>query len=152
MSSFEPSERADEVETCEEVARGLLVTCRDCAELLDDIEEALDQVSLAAEREIAGSLGLAVRFRRDDRLDASQFEALDEAVCVIALVVGEHRLYFDLFGKRLGLRDVVSLAAGEADDERIAERVDDGVDLRRQPAARSAYGLVAPFFIAPALC
>ena len=122
------------MQTCEEVARGLLVAGGDCAELLDDVEEALDQVSFAVECEIAGSLGLAVRFRRDDRLDASQFEALDEAVCVIALV-GEDRLYFDLFGKRLGLRDVVNLAAGEADDERIAERVDDGVNLRRQPAA-----------------
>ena len=46
----------------------------------------------------------------------------------------------------------MNLTAGEADNERIAERVDDGVDFRRQSAARAPDGLVAPFFGAPALC
>ena len=76
---------------------------------------------------------------------------MDEAVRIIALV-GDDRSHFDLFGKRLGLRDVMNLTAGEAEGERIAERVDDGVYLGRQPTARAAYCLVAPFFIAPALC
>jgi len=44
----------------EEVARGLFVAGRNRPELLDDVEEALDQIALAVEREIAGSLGLAV--------------------------------------------------------------------------------------------
>ena len=60
MSSFEPSDGADEVQAGEEVARGLFVARRDCAEMLDDVEESLDQISLAIEREIAGSLGLAI--------------------------------------------------------------------------------------------
>ena len=59
----------------------------------------------------------------------------------------------DLSDEFPGLFDVVNLAAGQADGQRIAERVDDGVDFRRQAAARTAYGLVeTPFLRAPALC
>jgi hypothetical protein len=46
----------------------------------------------------------------------------------------------------------VNLSCGEADRERIAERVDDGVYFRGQSATRSADRLIAPFFSAPALC
>jgi hypothetical protein len=47
----------------------------------------------------------------------------------------------------------VDLASGEADGERIAERIDDGMDLGGQSAARAPDGLVfAPFLRAPALC
>jgi hypothetical protein len=35
--------------------------------MLEFIEEALDEVAFAVEREIAKPLGFAVRFRRDDR-------------------------------------------------------------------------------------
>ena len=59
----------------------------------------------------------------------------------------------DLRDQPFGCLDVVNLAAGQTDRQRIAERIDDGVDLRRQAAARTAYGLVkAPFLRAPALC
>jgi hypothetical protein len=37
--------------------------------MLEFIEEALDEVAFAVEREIAKPVGFAVRFRRDDRTD-----------------------------------------------------------------------------------
>jgi hypothetical protein len=47
----------------------------------------------------------------------------------------------------------VNLPAGEADRQRIAQRVDDHMDFGREPAVRAADGLVAtPFLRAPALC
>jgi hypothetical protein len=47
----------------------------------------------------------------------------------------------------------VDLAAGEAERQRIAQGVDDHMDLGGQSAARAAYGLVDPPFLrAPALC
>ena len=59
----------------------------------------------------------------------------------------------DLRGQRLGLGDVVDLAAGEAERQGIAQGIGDGMDFRRQPATRAPYGLVeTPFFRAPALC
>ena len=140
------------MQTCEKVARGLLVAGGDAAKVFDGIEEPLDEVALAVEREVAVPFDLAVRFRRDHRLDGADFEALDEAVAVVSLVA-EERFGLDLSRKRFCLGDVMCLPAGETERQRISQGVDNGVDFRREPAARAAYGLVeTPFFRAPALC
>ncbi len=48
---------------------------------------------------------------------------------------------------------VVDLAASQMKAERIAERIDQGMDFGAQPAARAPDRLVlAGFFWAPALC
>lgn len=66
---------------------------------------------------------------------------------------GEDGFGLDKSRERFGLRDVVNLAARQADRQRIAGSVGDGVNFRREPTARAAYGLVeAPFLRAPALC
>jgi hypothetical protein len=47
----------------------------------------------------------------------------------------------------------VSLTAGQEEADRIAERIDHGVDLGAQSTARAPDCLVfAGFFFAPALC
>ena len=151
MWSFKPSHCADQVNAREEVARGFLVASGDGAELLDDVEEAFDEVAFAIEREIASALVLAVFLGRNDGRDLARFQAPDETIAVVALVADDG-LRVDFRHERLGLRDVVDLSGGQADDERVAERVDDDVDFRRQPAARAPDRLVAVFFDAPALC
>ena len=53
----------------------------------------------------------------------------------------------------IGADKVVCLAAGQVEADRIANRIDKGMDLGAQPAAGAADGLVfASFFWAPALC
>ena len=48
---------------------------------------------------------------------------------------------------------IVGLSAAEVEPDRVAERIDQRVDLGAQAAAGSADGLVrARFFWAPALC
>ena len=140
------------MQPCEEVARGLFVARGDAPEVFDEIEEALDEVSFCVKCEIAVARDFAICFGRDDGADFSDFEALNEAIGVIALV-GQHGFGLDLRGERLGLRDVLDLTAGQAERQRIAQRIDDDMDFRRQTAARAAYRLVeAPFLSAPALC
>ena len=70
----------------EEIARGFFVAGRDASELFDELKETLDQVALGVEGEVAIASDLAVRLWRDDRLDGPAFEALDEAVGVVAFV------------------------------------------------------------------
>ena len=48
--------------------------------------------------------------------------------------------------ERLGLRKVGSLPRRDRQRDGIAERIDDGVDLGRQAAARAADGLVFAIF------
>lgn len=136
----------------EKVSGGFLIARRDASEVFDRIEEAFDEVAFGIEREVAGTLNLAVSLWRDDGRDAARLEAGDEAVGVITFV-GDHGFRLDLGGKRFGFSDVVDVTACEADRERIAEGVDDGMDLGGQPAPRAPDGVVlAPFLRAPALC
>jgi hypothetical protein len=136
----------------EKIARGFFVAGRDASELFDELKETLDEVALGVEGEVAIASDLAVRLWRDHRLDGSHFETLDEGVGVVALVAEEgFGLRFSREGFRLG--DIVDLAAGEAERQRVAQGVDDHMDLGGRAAARAAYGLVdTPFLRAPALC
>ena len=53
----------------------------------------------------------------------------------------------------IGADQIVSLATGQVEADRIAERIDQSVDLGAQPAARAADRLVLAVFLwAPALC
>jgi len=136
----------------QKIPRGFLEARRYGSKLLDYAEEPLDEIALAVEREVAFALDLAVGLRRYHRFDVARCQAFNEGIAVVTLV-RQDRLRLDPAGERLGLRDVVNLSRCQADRERVAKRVDNGVYLRRQSAARSADGLVeAPFFIAPALC
>jgi hypothetical protein len=140
------------MQACEKVASGFFVAGGDASELLDELKETLDEVAFGVEGEVAIAFDLAIRFWRDDRLDGSHFKALDEGAGVVALVAKEgFGLHFGREGFSLG--DVMDLAAGEAERQRVAQGVDDHMDLGGRTAARAAYGLVeAPFLRAPALC
>ena len=53
----------------------------------------------------------------------------------------------------VGAEQIVSLAPGEEEADRIAEGIDQGVDLGAQSTSRATDGLVfVCFFLAPALC
>jgi len=53
----------------------------------------------------------------------------------------------------VGTDQIMRLATGQVEADRIAERIDQGMDLGAQPAARAPDRLVlAIFFLAPALC
>ena len=60
MSSFEPSQRAGEVNACEKVSGGFFVACCNASEVFDCVEEALDEIALGIECEVAVTFGLAV--------------------------------------------------------------------------------------------
>ena len=136
----------------EEIAGSFFVTGRDASELFDELKETFDEVAFGVEGEGAIASDLAVRFWRDDRLDRPDLEALDEGVGVVAFVAEEgFGLHFS--GEGFSLGDVVDLAASETERQRVAQGVDDHMDLGGQAAARAAYGLVdTPFLRAPALC
>ncbi len=136
----------------EEVAGGFFIARCDASELFESIEETLDEIAFGVEGEVALAADLAVGLGRDHRLDAAHNQGSNEAVGVVTLV-SDDGLRLDLGEERFGLRDIVNLTAGQADRQRIAERVDDGVDLGRQSAARPPDRFLAAVFLgAPALC
>jgi hypothetical protein len=135
----------------EEISGELIITCGDGTEVFELIEEAFDQVTFTVEREIARSWGLAVGLGRNDRSDPAVGEGVDEAVGVVSLVA-EQCLRIGVFDQWHGASQIMSLAWREHQLDRIAQGVHERVDFGGQSAARSADGLRAVFFRAPALC
>jgi hypothetical protein len=141
VSSFEPSEGANQLQSRREIARGLFVASGDATELFDELEESLDQIAFGVEGEIPISFDLAIGLWRDDRLDRARPQAGDVGVGVVALV-SQDRFGLYLCGQCLSLGDIVDLASGQSERERVSECVDDQMDFRGQAAARTTYGLV----------
>ena len=119
--------------------------------MLEFIKEALDEVTFAVEREIAQALDFAVDFRRDDRSDRPLVQGVDERIGVEGLV-GDQGIGIAGLNQFLCASQIVGLARGEHQVDRIAESIDERVDFGCQSAARAADRLLAVFFRAPALC
>jgi hypothetical protein len=149
--SVEQDGNAGDVNSGEEISGELVVACGDCSEVLERIKEALDEVALTVEREVAMSLDVAVGFRRDHRGDASFGQGVDERVGIEGLVA-EDGGRIDVLDEGLGAGEIGVLTRREHDMDRIAQGINEHMNLGGQSAARSADGLIAVFFGAPALC
>ena len=89
MSSVEQNGSSDQLNSGKEISRELVVASGNAAELLNFIEETLDEVALAIEREIAFALGLAARLGRDDRGDPPRREPVEKSVGVVRLIAND---------------------------------------------------------------
>ena len=119
--------------------------------VFDFVEEALDEIALAIEREIAIPLHLAVGFWRDHRSDGSLIECVYQRIGVVSLVADE-RTRIGIFEQRLRASQVMVLPWRQHQVARITQGIDKRVDFGGQSSARFADRLRAVFFRAPALC
>jgi hypothetical protein len=119
--------------------------------MFDFIEEALDEIAFAVEREIARPRGLAVGLWRNHWGDRAFSEGVDQRIGVIRLVA-DQGLWIDAVDQRLCTSQVVGLPGCEHQIDGIAQGIDECVDLGGQSTAGSADRLRAVFFRAPALC
>jgi len=105
------------------------------------VEEAFDQVALLVDMPIVIVVAGAGSVERDDGLCPLGVDGLAEVVGVVGLV-GQDVACRQALDERLGLGDVVALAAGEEEAHRIAERVDGDMELAGQPAPAAADGAI----------
>ena len=119
--------------------------------MLDLVEEPLDQVAILVDILVVGD-GLRARaVGGHDCLASSGRNHGTQAVGVVARV-GDELVEIEAGDQCFGLVDVVDLAGRQDEAQRVAERIDRGVDLRAQAAARAPDRLcIAPPF-APAAC
>ena len=129
----------------------LVVTRGDGPEMLELVEETLNEIAFAVEGEVARARGFSVGFGWDDWDDRSIIEGGDEGVGVERLV-GDQSAGIDGFDERFSASQIMILARAEHHLDRIAEGIDEHVNLGGQSAAGSADGLRTVFFLAPALC
>ena len=119
--------------------------------MLDFVEEALDEIALAIEREITIALHLAVGLWRNHWNDCPLIERVDQPIGVVSLVADEGAR-ISRFEQRFRAREIMVLSRRQHQVEGIAQGIDECVDFGGQSSARSADGLRAIFFRAPALC
>jgi hypothetical protein len=153
VSSIEPDERGGEVDAGQEASCGLVIAGGDGPELLELGEEVLDQMPGLVELFVKGARCLAGFPRWDDRCLAGFGQRFEHPLVGIERLVGNECLGLKLWEQRIGSSQVMRLTAGEMKADRIAERIDGGVDLGGQPALAAADRLIlAQFLGAPAAC
>jgi hypothetical protein len=119
--------------------------------MFEFVEEALDEVALGVEREVARAWDFAIGLRGNHGGDVSPGKGLDQDVGVVSLVP-DQRLRLDIVKQRLRAGQIVSLAWREHQRDGVAEGIDERMDFGGQSAAGSTERLFAVFFRAPALC
>src|SRR5512135_3717052 len=136
-----------------EVAGCLLVPGGDPPVLLDQADAPLDLLAILVQMLVIIARHLPVLLRRDHRLGPLALRRTHDRIAVVRLV-GDERPRLVPFPPRLGLGNVGFLAPRTNELDRVAQGVDEDVDLGAESAPRTAQSRSVgyPFFSAPAAC
>jgi hypothetical protein len=134
-------------------SRFIVARCQP-AKLFETTEKAFNFVAVAVEISVNHALDQAILFAGNHRLSPNSGHFGEHGIGIIGFV-GQH--VASTFGGREQLRyaPAIGLLAGtEHHAQRVAQRVDEGMDFGRQPATAAAEGFVADaaFFRLPAAC
>jgi hypothetical protein len=146
VSSIEPDGGRGEVNGSKEISGGFVVARGDCPELLELAEEILDQMARLVEFSVKLARCQAVWPGRDYGRFAGGGQGLENSCIGIEGLVGDQQIGRHIRQQRIGAGQVVRLSRRQQEAQRIAERVDEGVDLSAQPAAAVAKCLLLNFF------
>ena len=125
-----------------EIARELIVSSGDTAEVLESAEAAFDDVSALVEAFVEGMDDDTVGLIGDDRRGATLDDVGAQAVAVVALVGDEGARGGSLCPHVGRGGDVGILAGGKMKNDRPAAPVAQAMDFGRAAAARAADGLI----------
>lgn len=128
------------------VAGSLIVARGDRPELFDFAEEVLDQVALLVKVPVECTRVDAVALGRNNGGLARRSQRVEDALVGIETFIGDQRVCLHAGQQVVGPDQIVRFASGQQESERIAESVDQSVDLRAQSAARAPDGLVRAIF------
>jgi hypothetical protein len=153
VSSIEPDDGSGEVDRGQEVGGPLIVTGRDSPVLFELGEEVLDEMTRFIQDLVVRARVLAIGLGRDHRFFARLLQRGENPSLGVERLVRDQDTGLNF--RQQGIRpfQVVRLPRREREPGRVAERVDQGVDLGAQAASAAPDRLLAAaFLIAPALC
>ena len=113
----------------QEVARRLVVSRRNGPVLLEPGEEILDEVARFIGVPIKITRCLSARFGRYDGGLTGCGQRFDHALIGIERFIGNEDVSLHVGQKLVGSEQIVSLAAGQMEADRVAEGIDQRVDL-----------------------
>jgi hypothetical protein len=146
VSSIEPNRSGGEVDGGKEIFGGFVVARGDGTELFEFAEEILDQMALFVEFAIEFTRRQAVWSGRDDGGFASRRQRVEDSAIGIEGAICDQQVGGHMRQQRISPGQVVRLSRGQQQAQRIAERVNQRMDLAAQTAAAAAKCLVLSFF------
>lgn len=123
--------------------------CRDCAEMLDAVEEALDPIAQLVDPRAEGWRIDAVVERADIDVGALCGDFRPQRVAVVAPVGEQNAVARQRCEHVLAALAVVSLTFRQLERNREPVAVDDRVDFGRKPAAGAAHATTSIAFFSP---
>ena len=132
---IEPNKPGGQVDGGEEVARGLVVAGGDGTKLLEFGEEVLDEVTRLVDVLVVVARQSPVCLGRDHRRFAGRSQRRDDPLVGIERFVGDQRVGLHRGQEVVGADQIMRLSAGQEEVDRVAERIDQGVDFGAQPPA-----------------
>ena len=97
------------------------------------------------------SLLHAIGFRWNYRFNVALRQVLQHMIGIVGFVC-QHSISVDAFYQCLRMRNIGHMSTTEQAAQRIAQRIDCGMDFCTQPAPGASERLIARFFWAPAAC
>ncbi len=104
-------------------------------ELLEFGEEVLNEVTLLVGVLVVVARQSPVYLGRDHRRFAGRSQRRDDPLVGIERFVGDQRIGLHRGQEVVGADQIMRLSAGQEEVDRVAERIDQGVDFGAQPPA-----------------
>ena len=126
---------------CEEVTCCFVVTGGDTSEQLEFGEEVFNQVARFVEFLVVLALHFPVCFGRDHGLFSGLLQRFEHSFVGVEALVGDHGPCLELRQQHIGAVQIAGLAFGEVEADRIAKRIDGGMNFGAQPPFAASDGL-----------
>jgi hypothetical protein len=110
---------------------------RDCSEMFELVEEALDKIAEAIEVRAESGDVHALGYRLDVGPGSAIGQALAEGVAVVGAISEQNLTGTNAIQHIGGATAVLSLAFAQLDGDSVAIGIDEGMDLGRQSSARA---------------
>jgi hypothetical protein len=137
----------------EKVSGGLIVAGGNGSVLFELAIEVFHEVARFVHFLVVGALELSIALGRDHGRFSCRKQRLDDTQIGIEGLVRQQGIGLHLRQQRVSAFQIVGLTCGQQERQRIAKRIDHGMDFGAQPAFAAPDRLVfAVFFWAPALC
>src|SRR5215470_8393374 len=130
---------------------GLVVTGCDAPPFFQTLDAVLDEMPPFVHLGVVGDGRFTILLRGDDSQCATLIQFSAQRV-VVERLVGDKGCKIDVLDQRLDANTVVPLTRQQDKARQIAQSINQKDDLRRQPAARTAYGLTLSPPFAPVPC
>ena len=119
--------------------------------MLELAEEALDEIALAIDAPVDGTMHEPMTGRGNVGLGSAGADQFEQRIGVIT-AVGNDVAAFETFKQKRSGSQIVSLSRGQHQAHRQAVLIHEGIDLGAQSATRAADGVIFAPFLPPAAC